>query len=185
MLFQLVQILYWLSLATWFGGVLFILVAAPIIQRTVRDNGPILPTVLSVNLEGQHGTLLAGTIVANLLAMLVRVQLLCAAGVFLSIIAHWLTIDPARYWADHLIRSALYVGVVVLLLYDWRRVGPRMMEHRQTYIDHADEPDVANPANDAFNQYQRERQTILMIEVALLLALVLFSAGIRRADWII
>ena len=28
MLFQLVQILYWLALATWFGGVLFIAVAA-------------------------------------------------------------------------------------------------------------------------------------------------------------
>ena len=184
MLFQLVQILYWLSLSTWFGGVLFILVAAPIILRTVRENGPILPTVLSVNLEGQHGTLLAGTIVANLLATLVRVQLVCAIGVLLAIVLQWITIDPRRFWSEHLIRSALYIGVVALLLYDWRRVGPRMMEHRQKYIDHADEPDVANPANDAFNQYQHERQTILMIEVALLLGLVLFSAGIRRADWL-
>ena len=59
-LFQLVQIVYWLALATWFGGVLFVAIAAPAVFRTVRENNPVLPHVLSVNLEGQHGTLLAG-----------------------------------------------------------------------------------------------------------------------------
>ena len=57
-------------MATWFGGVLFVAVAAPIIFRTVRESNPVLPTVLSVNLENQHGTLLAGSIVGNLLATL-------------------------------------------------------------------------------------------------------------------
>jgi hypothetical protein len=59
----LVSILYWLSLSTWFGAAVFVAVAAPSIIRTVRENDPLLPTVLSVNLEGQHGTLLAGSIV--------------------------------------------------------------------------------------------------------------------------
>lgn len=181
MLFLLVQILYWLALSTWFGCVLFILVAAPVVLRTVRESNPILPTVLSVNLEGQHGTLLGGTIVANLLSALLRIQLACAAGLLLALVAQWITIDPTRYWLEHLVRSALYLAAVALLVYDWRRVGPEMMRYRQTYIDHADEPDVANPANEHFNAYQRERQTLLMVLVGVLLAMVLFSARIVPA----
>ena len=38
--FPLVQTLYWLALATWFGGVMFVAIAAPIIFRTVRESRP-------------------------------------------------------------------------------------------------------------------------------------------------
>src|SRR3954466_11015576 len=107
MLFTLVQTVYWLALSTWFGGVLFVAVAAQVIFRTVRENDPLLPTVLSVNLEGQHGTLLAGSIVAHLLKLLVKVQLGCAAAVGLALAAQWVVISPERYWGHHLVRSAL------------------------------------------------------------------------------
>src|SRR4051812_8518310 len=93
--FTLNQILYWLALATWFGGVLFVAVAAPIIFRTVREANPVLPGVLSVNLEGQHGTLLAGSIVGDLLGTLNRVQLACAAALFITIIGQWALSDHA------------------------------------------------------------------------------------------
>ena len=46
-------------------------VAAQVIMRTMHENNPLLPHVLSVNLEGQHGTLLAGTIIGNLISTLV------------------------------------------------------------------------------------------------------------------
>src|SRR5579871_6169371 len=92
MAFPFVQIFYWLALATWFGGVLFISVAAPVIFRTVRESDPTLPTVLSVNLEGQHATLLAGSIVANLLATMMRVQLACAALLVLAFVGQWVTL---------------------------------------------------------------------------------------------
>ena len=62
--FIVVQIAFWMALSTWFGAVLFVVLAPPIILRAVRQNNPVLPTVLSVNLEGQHGTLLAGSIIA-------------------------------------------------------------------------------------------------------------------------
>jgi len=78
------MILYWLALATWFGGVLFIALAAPIIFRTVREANPIMTSVLSVNLEGQHGTLLAGTIVANLLQRLMWLEMVCAGTLLLT-----------------------------------------------------------------------------------------------------
>src|SRR5204862_5746439 len=89
MLFPVVQIVYWLSLATWFGGVLFIAVAAPVIFRTIREQRPLLPTVLSVNLENQHADLLAGSVVANLLEILSRVELVCAGGVLVGLAGQW------------------------------------------------------------------------------------------------
>src|SRR5436309_723655 len=134
MLFQFVQILYWLALSTWFGGVLFVAVSAPIVFRTVRENDPILPTVLAVNLEGQHGTLLAGSIVANLLGMLVRVELACAAALFVGIGAQWFLAERGgAQLVPAVLRTALYVAAVALVVYDWRVVSPRIWKARQEY----------------------------------------------------
>jgi hypothetical protein len=176
--FHLIQIVYWLSLSTWFGGVLFVAVSAPIIFRTVRESNPILPSVLSVNLEGQHGTLLAGTIVANLLTGLRRVELACAAGMLVAIVVQWF-LPLSEDVIPRVLRSALFVTAVGIVVYQWRAVWPRIDRHRREYIDHADDPDVANPAKDEFDRYHRESVTLLTIELALLLGIVLFSAGIR------
>ena len=176
MLFQVVQIVYWLALSTWFGGVLFIAMAAPVIFRIIRENSPILPTVLSVNLENQHGTLLAGSIVAELLAMLLRTELACAAALFISMIAQWFVAD--RNQLGSLVRSALFLGATGLVVYDWRFVGPRIRKYREQYIEHADEPELANPAREQFDRYHRESVTVLSILLFLLLGMILFSADI-------
>ena len=60
----------------------------------------------------------------------------------------------------------LYLAAVGMLLYDWRIVWPTMWRYRQEYIDHADEPEIANAALDQLNRYQSESATILFIRVA-------------------
>lgn len=182
-LFDFVQIVYWLALSTWFGGVLFIALSAPVIFKTIRESDPTLPMVLSVNLEGQHGTLLGGTIVSNLLAMLLRIELGCAAVMLLAIIAQWAM--HVQDWLPALIRTCLFLAAVIFLLYDWQLVWPRIMQHRQEYIDHADEPEVANPARAQFNRYQRESLILLMSIVALLLGVIVFSTSISHARYFI
>jgi len=180
MLFQFVQVLYWLALATWFGGVLFIAVAAPVIFRTINEADPTLPRVLSVNLDKQHSTLLAGSIVANLLNLLVRVQLACAGALFVTMIAQWVYIDRGNnphLWAA-ILRTAMFLAAVVLAVYDWLVVWPRVQQHRQEYIDHADEPDIANPAKEKFDRYQDESVTVLRNILFLLLGIILFSGDI-------
>lgn len=178
MLFQAVQIVYWLALSTWFGGVLFVAMSAPVIFRIIRQNSPILPTVLSVNLENQHGTLLAGSIVAELLAMLFRAEIVCAAAIFVSILAQWFLSYGNQL--SSLVRSALFLGAVGLVFYDWRFVAPRIRKYRSEYIEHADEPELANPAREQFDRYHRESVTILSILLFLLLGMVLFSADITH-----
>jgi hypothetical protein len=179
MAFPLIQLTYWIALATWFGGVLFIAIAAPIIFRTIKEHNPILPTVLSVNLEGQHGSLLAGTIVANLIAHLVQIELICAAALCVALVGQWFVTDTrGDAFLLPLLRSAMYVAAVGFTLYDWRVLWPKITLFRDQYLAHADEPDVANPANDEFNRYQHESELLLRIRLALLLALILFSANI-------
>ena len=63
-------------------------------------------------------------------------------------------------------------------------VSPQILKHRKQYIDHADEPETANPALEQFNRYHRESVTLLMMELGALLGLVLFSAaGSARQSW--
>lgn len=179
MAFQIVQILYWLALATWFGGVLFIALSAPVIFRAVRESNPVLPDVLSVNLEGQHGTLLAGSIVGHLLSRLVQIELLCGGMILVLLIAQIFVIDISgsnRF--AFVLRAALVLAAVVLVIYDWRVLWPKIWKLRQQYVEHADEPDVANPAKDQFDHLHRQSVSLLSIVLFLLLGVILFSGNI-------
>jgi hypothetical protein len=179
MLFQFVQIIYWLALSTWFGGVLFVAIAAPVIFRTIRRHNPILPAVLSVNLEGQHGTLLAGDIVGNLLARLAHVSAICAAFLLASLIAQFFLIDLTDTNLTFTIfRWVLFGAAGGVVIYHYYVVWPRISLYRQQYIDHADEPDVANPARDQFDREHRRSVTLLQALLFLLLGMILFSASI-------
>jgi hypothetical protein len=175
---DIVQILYWLALSTWFGGVLFVAITAPLILKTVRESNPILTNVLSVNLEGQHATLLGGSIVGRIMSILTRIELACAGALGVAIVGQAVLLE-GRTVVMTVLRAALYLAAVGVLVYDWRVVWPAMWRFRQQYIDHADEPDVANPALDQLNRYQSESATILFIRVALLVGMILFSANIR------
>jgi hypothetical protein len=179
MTFQIVQILFWLALATWFGAVLFVAVAAPVIFRTVRDGNPVLPGVLSVNLEGQHGTLLAGTIVYNLLAQLRIIQAAAAGVLLVAQIAHLFLIDlNGPNGSAAAVRGVLFLAAAALLVIDWFYVSPRIARYRQEYLDHADEPDLANPARDKFDEHHRRSVAVLQGMLFCLLGMILFSASI-------
>ena len=137
--------------------------------------------MLSVNLEGQHGTLMAGSIVANLLSMLARVEMFCAGGLLLALIGQWVVLDPHAQLADpRHPQSALYLAAVAIVLYDWLKLGPQIRTAREEYIDNADDPDVANPAKERFDAFHKESVSLLMLLLALLLGMILFSAGIAQ-----
>ena len=166
------------ELAGAVAGSELVVVAAPIIFRTVREADPTLPKVLSVNLEGQHSTLLAATIMSNLLKIFGRVQLVCAGVLLPVIIAQWFLMMRINLVAP-VIRSLAYVGATVFLIYNIWVVAPRAHKYRQEYIDHADEPDLANPALDQFDRYHHENEMLLMILTALVLLMILFSGDIH------
>jgi hypothetical protein len=179
MAFQLVQIFYWLALATWFGGALFIAIASRVIFKTVEESNPILPQVLSVNLEGQHGTLLAGTIMGNILTSFIRIELGCCGVLAITLIGQAFLLDPhdQAVLLPLLLKALLLIAAGAVVVYDWRIVWPRMWAFRQQFLDHADEPETANPAKDQFDLYQKQSVMLLEILLFLLLGMVLFSGG--------
>jgi len=175
-LFMLVQTVYWIALSVWFGGLMFISIIWPIIYRTIGEADPTLPTVLSVNLEKSHGSLLAGNIVANILRLFSTIQLGCAAALLLMLLAQWGVMDLSQRNKLHaIIRAVLFIAAATIALYDRYAVWPKLMQHRQTYIDHADEPDIANPAKDQFDRYQSEEMRLLFFQIILLSLLMIFS----------
>lgn len=180
LLFQLVQVIYWLALATWFGGVLFVAISAPVIFRTVRDARPRLPAVLSANLDEQHGSLLAGSIVGAILNALVKVELACAAALLVTQVGQWTLADTATsdQWFAAIVRSALFVAATGIVVHDWLILWPRIVMLRHQYIDHADEPDLANPAREQFDACHRLSVTLMSVKLFLLLGMILFSGGI-------
>ena len=62
----LVQIVYWLALSTWFGGVLFVALSAPVVFNTVRENNPILPTSSASTSRASTARCWPASIVGNL-----------------------------------------------------------------------------------------------------------------------
>ena len=179
--FDLVQMVYWLLLSGWFGLVLFVAMATPVIFRTVQEADPTLPTVLSVNLDSQHAALLGMTIVGNVLARLAYVQVVCAAGLLVAIIGQWATADRSgAHLIMAVVRSALYVAASGLLVYGWRVVWPRAARERQEYVDHADEPERAEAVRAKLAKTQRESDIVQLGIATLLSALILFSGTIYR-----
>jgi hypothetical protein len=71
----------------------------------------------------------------------------------------------------------LLIAAAVVVLCDWRLVWPRLWRYRQEFIDHADEPEKANPAKDKFDHYQRQSVKLLELLLFLLLGMVLFSVA--------
>lgn len=176
--FLIVQIAYWIALATWFGGVLFIVVANPIVFRTVRDADPTLPKVISVNLDGQHSTLLAGTIMGDLLRTVIHVMLVCDAVLVPTLIIQFFVINMSNP-VTPILRTALFIAASALLIYLWRVGIPRAETYRTKYVESADEPDVANPALDQFDRYSKEIEQVMLFLLAALLMMILFSTDIR------
>src|SRR5215216_6646884 len=175
-LFMLVQTVYWIALSIWFGGLMFVAIIWPIIYRTIAEADPTLPTVLSVNLEKSHGSLLAGNIVANILRLFSTIQIGCAAALLVMLLGQWGVMDLSpRNKLHAIIRTVIFVVATAIVLYDRYGFWPKLMQHRQTYIDHADEPDIANPAKDEFDKYQGEEMRLLFFQIILLSLMMIFS----------
>ena len=179
--FFIIQFFYWLSLSAWLGAVAFIAMAIPVIFRTVRENDPTLPTVLSVNLDGAHASLLATTIIVNLLATLVRVELACAGVLLLTILGQWATLGSSHLPIS-VVRTCLFALAVAGALYDWRLVSPRIAKYRSEYIENADDPELAKAAREQFERHYRESLTVLLLLLIVLSLLVLFSGMISNAQ---
>ena len=173
-LLQLIDAVSWAALSTWFGGALFLAVASGVIFRVHRDADPTLPRVLSVNIESDHASLLSAEVVSGIDRVYSLIGLVCAAVIVLLLVVRSI-VEPDGNGVR------LVVGVVVLFgsiltAYQGRSLRPRIERARLDYIAHADDPEQSADARSRFNRFSREYLNVLMLQIAVLLAAILFSA---------
>jgi uncharacterized membrane protein YwzB len=180
---QIVQTAYWVALSTWFGSTLFVCLCAPAILREVREADPTLPRVLSVNLDAQHSALLGGNIVAALLRLLHIIGVVCASVLLAAFVLQFILLRPVgQARIESVLRAILFLGCVGVFLFDWLYISRKVAYYRSHYIEHADQPDIANASLDQFNGYSRASATLLMITVVMLLGVILFSGNLGIAQ---
>jgi hypothetical protein len=75
--------------------------------------------------------------------------------------------------------SALYVLSVSFLIYGNWVVWPKVLKHRKTYLDNADDPDVANAELDRFDQYSHELFSVVRNMLFSVLGMVVLSTAMR------
>jgi len=128
------------------------------------------------------GTLLSGSIVANLLQRLTSIELICAAALGAASLGQIFLVDlTSSNRVAMIMRVTMLLIAAAIVVYHWRVVWPKIEIFRKQYIDHADEPEVANPAKDQFDNEQKQSVTLMMIVLFLLLGIILFSGNIMPA----
>jgi hypothetical protein len=173
--YQLVQVIYWLSLSTWFGGVLFIALSIPLIVKTFKEADG------ARSLDEDQRILLAGTLVENLFASLIRIELICAGVLFLVVLAQWFLVDLAgANLFISVLRSALYLAAAIIAVYDWRVIEPRSRKYRAELIASVDNPEALEPAREKFQKHHQESYTLLAAQGFLLLGMIIFSAALSQ-----
>ncbi len=179
LLYQMVQIFYWLDLSIWLGSMVFLAVAAPVVFQVARRLEAKSERYSDPALADEQTTIVGGGIVGALLARLGQVQMICATALLPLMLLQFLMIDLAgTNLAAAGVRFALWLVAVMVLLYEWRSHYPRTLALRQKYLENAGDPDVANPARDAFDREHRRSEQLFLVTVCVLIGLVMLSANI-------
>jgi len=179
LLYQAVQIFYWLVLCIWLGGMIFLAIAAPVIFRVVRRLDVRSGKHTDPNLIDEQTTVVAGEIVGTLLARMGQVQMLCASAMLPLMLAQLFLIDlSGTNFIAAMLRFGLYVVALALLLYEWRLHYPRTWELRRRLLADAGEPDKANPLREAFEREHRRSEQLFLAMICVVVGMVMLSANI-------
>ena len=179
LIYQAVQILYWLVLCIWLGGMIFLAVAAPIIFRVVRRLDVRSGRHTDPNLIDEQTSVVGGEIVGTLLARMGQVEMLCATVMLPLMIAQLFLIDLAgTNFIAAMLRFGLFAVALALLTYEWRLHYPRTWELRRRLLANAGEPDKANPLREAFEREHRRSEQLFLAMICVVVGMVMLSANI-------
>ncbi len=179
LLYQVVQILYWLDLSIWLGSTVFLAVAAPVIFRVVRRLEVRSGVYSDPGLRDEQTAVVAGEIVGTLLARLGQIQMVCVIAMLPLMLAQLflVNLEGSNFMAA-MLRLALWAGALAVLFYEWRWHYPRTWEQRKRFLEEAGDPDRANPARAEFEREHRRSEQLFMAMICIVIGLVMLSANI-------
>lgn len=179
LLYQAVQILYWLTLSVWLGCTVFLAVGAPVIFRVVRRLEVRSSKYADPALDESQTEVVAGEIVGTLLARLGQVQMICAIAIFPMLLLQLFLVDlTGNNFTMALLRFVLWIVLVALLVYEWRSHYPRTWHLRQQFLDSIGDEEASGPAREAFEREHRRSEQLFLINICLLIGLVMMSANV-------
>lgn len=186
--FRLVQGFYWLSLGSWFGAMLMLVIAATVTFKTVRAHQVTLGAEPYNHpaFAQQADGILAGGIVGNVLKGLGRLQIICAAAVVLAVVLQCTVfadrIPGGVLGAGNLIRVLLILIPVGVLVVDQAVITPRVWEHRAVMYDPDQSEQARTEARAQFDRYHKLNERIVGTAMLLLAVSVIASAFVLHGD---
>jgi hypothetical protein len=177
MIYQFLTILYWLVLSVWVGSTVYVAAAGAVVFRVLRRREVRLPEIQSNALRDEHATLLGGDIMGALLGRMGQIHIICMAAMLPLLVLLALYAQGTWEWAAMGARVALYAAASYLILRDWRTRFPITLRARQEYVEHADEPEVAEKAKAEYEASQRRAERTYQAVLFVLLGLLLASAN--------
>ena len=156
--FRITQGVYYLSLGTWFGAMVMLVLTAITVFATVRQfdvsihAGPYGQGMW----EDRATAILAGGIVGNVLRALAVVQVICAASAVacaaLQSSVFACRLAGGRRGKANLLRLALLFVPIVILAADQAVVTPRIWQTRQVMYDSEQPEQVRQQAQARFDR---------------------------------
>ncbi len=186
--FRLTQSVYWLSLGTWFGAIVMLIVCAVATFGTVREYQPTLGVQPYNNpaMSDRAPAILAGAIVGNALNGLTKVQLICGVAAVICVVLQC-TLFADRLaggitgWVN-LLRIVLIISPLVLLAVDTLGIRPALLHQRQTMYDPQQPEHTLQEAKAKFDQLHRRDEQLVAATALVLLAAVTVSSFVLHSD---
>lgn len=172
--FRLTQVLFWLGVSTWFGG---LVVLGPVVAwQLFTTIGQAHVQVAGMNPQLDQSRELAGLVFGNILQIFYWIELVClglitgaAVGQMLLHLHLW----NAGVW----LRLLVIVLLAAVTLHDVFFVAPQVFsQHSQWVADLTNQPAAASVHEKLFKQYHASAEHDGAIETVLLLALLVISA---------
>jgi hypothetical protein len=167
------QVLLWLGLAAYFGGMLALGVAAPALFNTLRDThaaSPLLPG------GPDAAPQLGGEVFGNVLKNFQVIEWISIAFILVGVLAQLLSPSARRKSAHNL--AIMFAALLIVGCLDWFQTTPLLWktrtEWRQALTAH-DEPAAAT-LHAQFDALHRQSVRLAQAKLFLLFAMILLTA---------
>lgn len=180
-LLALVNGVYWLMLALWFGSLVFTGAIAAMLFPMMKRIDLILPDYAAY--DGSHSILLAGRIMAVIFSMQDVVELAAMVVLAMILMLHFSAFRMPLRRASNVVRVLAAATLMILVSYDTFVLAPRMTANLDTFwrTAEAGEIETARQAKAAFDADHPGASRVMSFTALMLMTMIFASAAALSA----
>lgn len=185
---RVVNGIYYLALATWFGSMVMMAIGAAVTFKTLAALGPDIstPPYNHPSFAGRVPAIIAGVVTGRVIQALVIVETICALVIVVctalqcGVLSDRLIVGRVRSKANYF-RLAALAFPIVLLMIESVYVAPRAFELRDTMYNVDISESQRAAAHEKFKKVHR-LNTEIAAAITLSLGAAIFLSGFALAD---